>query len=401
MKQLWTAARLPLFLLWLFAVLTFYYWGHQAAVVPPALGLLRVGWQVAIVALLALAALGPGLLLARLLRLPLAGRGETFLVATGLGGTLLALGALLLAGLGLLRAALLWPAALTAAGATALLLVRRRGTPAHPSVAQPPWTRFEWLLIGLLAICAGSGLLLSLTPPVGWDGLSTHLVLIRRTLDAGRLLVDPVFDRPVAGHLLYAWGMALGGDGLPQLLSYAMALLCGLAVWLLAARLADRATALRAVVILFAVEVFVLTAAWPYADLPLAWFGTLALYALVRWLDADRPAAGWLVAAALFTAMAIGAKANGLFLLPSTGLLVGLGLWWRRDRLRPLLPGLGLAGFSGAALLALWWLVERQLRPATTAAQGVADAAAASAPASRPARPCPPSCSNTDVRSGT
>ena len=36
---------LPLFLVWLFAVLTAYYWGHQYALLPAVIGLLRVAIQ--------------------------------------------------------------------------------------------------------------------------------------------------------------------------------------------------------------------------------------------------------------------------------------------------------------------------------------------------------------------
>ena len=359
-------AILPLCLLWLFAILAAYYWGQQARLVPAALALIRLLWQGSALGLIGLTSYGAGRFLANRLQLSFNHKAEQLVFSLGLGQLLLSLLILALSLVGGLNRGLFWLLGLAGAVTTGFWLWRQR-QPATPSATQPanPWTTWEKIYIAALAINLSAGLLLALAPPVGWDGLSTHLVLVRDALTTGRLQPTSVFQRPLAGHLYYIWGFALGGESLPQLLSYSQAMLTIVAIWGLARQHFDRATALLAVVILSAVETFLLTAAWPYADMPTAWFALLATLAFLRWAGHQEPTPSrWLLLSALFAAMTFGSKVNGLFLLPPLLLGSALVLWWQRAhwRVRLLDGALGLLG--GGLLWGVWIWLGHWLRPA-------------------------------------
>ncbi|MCB0006121.1 MAG: glycosyltransferase family 39 protein [Anaerolineales bacterium] len=360
------SAILPLCLLWLFAILAAYYWGQQARLVLAAFAVIRILWQAVALGLIGLTSYGVGAVLTRRLKLDFVNKAEQLVTNLGLGQLVLSLLILLLSLMGALNSGLFWLLGLAGAGGTGVWLWRRRQpAPAMRLPAPLPWTTWEKIYIAALAVNISVGLLLALAPPVGWDGLSTHLVLVREALRSGTLLQTSVFQRPLAGHLYFIWGFALGGDSLPQLISYSQALLSLVAVWAVARHYFDRATALLAIVILSAVEVYFLTAAWPYADMPTAWFALLATLSFLRWAeDETNDSRGWLILSALFAAMTFGSKINGLFLLLPLLTGVGLVLWWRREHWRAQLPGLVLSLVSGGLLCGVWLWLERWLRPA-------------------------------------
>ena len=67
---------LPLILIWLFAVVAFYYWGHQFMLIRPVISIVRSVWLIAVCAFAGLGALGLGALFSKILRVQYDGRGE-------------------------------------------------------------------------------------------------------------------------------------------------------------------------------------------------------------------------------------------------------------------------------------------------------------------------------------
>ncbi|HCB50936.1 MAG TPA: hypothetical protein DEP47_15830 [Chloroflexi bacterium] len=357
---------LPLLLTWLFVIIVFYYWGHQYVLIPVVIGLLRNAWFLVVCLLIGLVALGIGILVSRLLRLVYLSRLEKIVYSTGLGLGFISLITLGLGIAGLINAAIFWSITLIIGALTAVWLIRSRGKTIYP--AQPkskPLRRFDYFLLAFIGLILFIGIQLALAPPIAWDGLSTHLVLVRDILTEGTLRPSPNSDRPIVGHLLFVWGMALGGDNIPQLLSFGQAVLMVAAVGMFSHQYFGRRTAILAAAFLCSVEVFIIAATWPYADVPTGMYALLAVLALANWQLGQRPGRPWLIASIIFAVFAAHSKLNGLFVYPALAFGILLGLWWRREDLRQRLIDLGLALVAGIILAIIWTLTENALKQET------------------------------------
>ncbi|UCG26223.1 MAG: hypothetical protein JSW55_09650, partial [Chloroflexota bacterium] len=383
---------LPVLLLWLTAVIVFYYWGHQYTLIPAIIAILRLVLQLTVLGLIGVVAFGLGRLLSRVLRLAFISRFEEVVYSIGLGLGLMSLLALGFGLAGLIGRPLFWLLSLAIAGLTLVWLYRDWRRTSYPQGAdREALERVDYLFLAFIVLVLLTGLLLALSPPIGWDGLSTHLVLVRDFLSDGRLSPSPYSDRPIVGHLVYTWGMALGGDTLPQLLSYGQALLMVAAVAMFGQQHFGRRTAILAAAFLCSVEVFVITATWPYADLPTGMFGLLAILALSNWQLGSanrqigqanrnlgqRSGRAWLIASVIFAVFAAHSKLNGLFVYVALALGIGLGLWWRRHEIRDRLLDIAIAVAVGLPLAVIWTVVENLLKPESdNAVSQIAGAAA-------------------------
>ena len=365
MQKATKSILLPLILIWLFIVVAFYYWGHQFLLIRPVISLLRSVGLIAICALVGLTALGLGAVLSRLLRLPYEGWGERIVYSLILGQGAMAVMMLALGFAALISPALLWLLTLLVAIPTSVWLVRsRRSSQADGEGEEEPLQRFDYLLLTFIGIILFAGLQLSLAPPIAWDGLSTHLPLVSDILGAGSLEPSELTSRPLAGHLVFAWGMALGGDILPQLISFGQALIMVGAVWEFTRDHFGRRTGILSAAILCSVEVFIIAATWPYVDVAVGMFGLGAILALVKWqLGGRRP---WLVIAMLFAVFSAHTKLNGLFVYPVIIIGTAIGLWWQRDNLGRRLLEVAMAVGLAVIISWLWLSAEAALRVQTS-----------------------------------
>jgi hypothetical protein len=360
MQKATKSILLPLLLIWLFAVIAFYYWGHQYLLIRPVISLLRSLWLIAVCLLLGLAALGLGAVLSRLLRLPYEGWGERVVYSLVLGQGAIAFLVLALGFSGLIRTTLFWIATLIIAAPTLFWLLRSRGVNREASKADvEPLERFDYLLLAFIGLILFAGLQLSLAPPIAWDGLSTHLPLVSDVLNRGALEPTELTSRPLAGHLVFVWGMALGGDILPQLISFGQGLTVIGAVWVFSRQHFGRRTAILAAAILCSVEVFIIAATWPYVDLAVGMFGLLAILSLVKWQLGETRA--WLVAATILAVFAAHTKSNGLFVYPVVLLGMLIGLWWQREELKMRLVDVAVAAGTGLVIALIWTAAETVL----------------------------------------
>jgi hypothetical protein len=355
---------------WIFIVLGFYYWGHQASLRGPVVGLGRTLGLVLISAALGTVALSGGWFLSRLLRLPYTSLAEAIVFSLGLGLGLMALLTLALGFAGWLRPLIFWIITLVW---TALALpwlyrsLRRTAFESQPSAES--LSCFDYFLLAVLGINLIAALQIALIPPIGWDALTTHLVLVKEALDAGQLLAGPLFNRPLVGHLLFIWGMAVGGDIMPQLISFWQSVAMVATVWALGRRFFGQRVALLAATVFYSVEVLVLTAVWPYVDLATGLFSLLAVFALIKWQvgrDENEGRRAWLVVSAVMGVLAAHTKLNGLFVLPALALGAIIGLWWQRGRIKVAATDIALATLAGGLLASLWTLSEKALSSAAT-----------------------------------
>lgn len=352
---------------WIFLVLGFYYWGHQASFKDPVVGLARTLGLMLVSAALGVVALSGGWLLSRMLHLPYNSLAEAVVFSLGLGMGLMALLTLALGFAGWLRPLVFWTITLVWIALALPWLYRSlRRTAFEPQPPAEPLSRFDYFLLAVLGINLIAALQIALIPPIGWDALTTHLVLIREALDAKRLLAGPLLNRPLAGHQLFIWGMAVGGDGMPQLISFWQSVVMVAAVWLLGRRFFGRRVALLAATILFSVEVLVLTATWPYVDLATGLFSLLSVFALLKWQVGHEARRTWLAVSAVMGVLAAHTKLNGLFVLPALALGAIIGLWWQRQRLKAAAADVILATLVGGLLASLWMLSEKALSSTAT-----------------------------------
>ncbi len=375
MQRIFKSLFLPLLMLWLFIVIAFYYWGHQFALIPAVIGILRILWQLGICCLLGIATYGLGVLPSKFLRLKYYSRAEEVVFILGLGFGLLSLITLGLSFAGLVRSSTLWILCLILAMPTLVWVFRKRQTPySQKSGEHQSLERFDYFLLAFIGAILIIGLFLALAPPIAWDGLSTHLVLVRNILENNGLRPSPYTDRPIVGHLIFVWGLALGGDTLPQIISYAQGVLMVVAVAEFSRQHFGRRTAILAAAILCSIEVFVITATWPYVDIPVGFFGLLAILALTKWQLGYQDGKAWLIITFIFGVFAAHTKLNGLFVYPALATGIILGLWWRRQNLRNRLGEVAIAFIIGFLLAAVWTLVEQDLQEyAGTAVTQLAD----------------------------
>jgi hypothetical protein len=346
---------LPIIVIWIIVVITGFYWGHQYILIPPVIGFVRTVFRLGTVILIFLAALGIGWPIARLLKLNFSSRSEAFIFLEGLGLCALALLTMGLGLIGALNKVILWPLTLIVSTITIFGLWREhQRNRFHFSFDRASLSRIDYFFLAFTGIVLFLGLQLALTPPIGWDGLSTHLVFVRDILNAGDLVPVQVSPGRIAGHMLFIWAMGLGGEVLPQLLSYGVGLLVVAAVAIFANKTFGRRTAILTMAILVSVEVFIINAGWPYADVVVGLFSFLAVMALINWQFNETGTRPWLIIAAIFGVFAGHTKLNGMFIYPVLVTGTILGLYWHRGHWKTRLLDIVLA-IAIAVLLSLAW----------------------------------------------
>ncbi|GMQ77847.1 MAG: hypothetical protein BMS9Abin02_0338 [Anaerolineae bacterium] len=346
---------LPIILLWVIIVITGYYWGHQFVLIPPLVGIVRSLILLVISLLFFITALGLGWIAVGPLGLSFENRFEAPIISTGLGLCVMSLLVLALGIAGLLNPKLFWLLILLGTVMTIFSLAREhRRRPFAFKLELSGLKGIDYFFLAFIGLTLLIGIQLALAPPVAWDGLTTHLVFVEEILEAGRLQPVAVTPGRFAGHMLFIWGMALGGDILPQLISYGMGLLMVAAVAVFSHRYFGIRLAILATAIFVSVEVFILNAGWPYLDVPAAFFGWLAVICLVNWQRFRTSSRFWLLLSAIFAVFASHTKLNGLFVFPV--ILIGylLGLYWNRHEMRRRIID-GFIAFGAAVILSLIW----------------------------------------------
>ncbi len=306
-------------LLWLFVVIAGYFVAHKpfTAANLRALGEAAAGAGGALLVV----GLGTGIGLALLRRCDLLPVERlTWAMALGLGGV--ALTALALGALGLLRPWLLW--LLTVVGL--LVTARPLGRALRAAWADPTWrpqTRFERLLAGYCGLTLAVALAWALAPPTAWDGLVYHLTGPRLYLEAGRIshpLDLPYLGFPQLVEMLFAWGMGLAGERAAAPIHWGYGLATVPILVTAGRRWPGGSTGWLAAAILLSAPSITLLAGWPYVDLALLLYTTLAFLALTRSWEGSSPARRWLLLSGVCAGLALSTKYTALALLPALGL---------------------------------------------------------------------------------
>jgi len=359
---------LPIIILWVMVVITGYYWGHQFVLIPPIVGIVRSLILLVISLLFFITALGLGQISSGPLGLSLENRFEASIISIGLGLCVMSLLVLALGVAGLLNPTLFWLLILLGTGMTIISLVREhRRTPFAFKVELIGLKGIDYLFLAFIGLTLLIGMQLALAPPIAWDGLTTHLVFVEQILEAGKLQPVSITPGRFAGHMLFIWGMALGGDIVPQLISYGMGLLMVAAVAVFSHRYFGLRLAILATAIFVSVEVFILNAGWPYLDVPAAFFSWLAVICLINWQRFRSSSRFWFLLAVIFAVFASHTKLNGLFVFPVIFIGYLLGLYWNSHEMRRrIIDGVIAVGVGGVLYL-IWSAAEAGQAPGDSA----------------------------------
>lgn len=231
---------------------------------------------------------------------------------------------------------------------------------------------FRWALWGILGLFLLLNLTRAFEPPWDYDSLEYHVAAPAAYDRVGRVcfLRDNVYANfPQGVEMLYFLGTRLTGSPdrgavLGRLLGAAMGFLAALALRELLAGLAGREVAEAGAVIFYTWPGVTVYSGVPYVELPLIFYGTLALWGILWSWRRKRTAPGgmgWVLLGGMAAGMALGVKYTAalLVLVPLTAWLGILGLWtrvpWKETARR-------CACFAGVSLLVFSpWLVRNAI----------------------------------------
>lgn len=201
----------------------------------------------------------------------------------------------------------------------------------------------------------------ALAPEIEYDALWYHLWIPKLWLAAGHpvdLFTEYISLYPMTVELIYGGAMTWGGPAAAKLLHWLCLPLTALIVYEMTRRYHPRASPWLAVCFFVTIPTVLWEATTAYIDLALTLYVTLALYALLRYLEAQsRP---WFMLAAINLGMAMAIKHLGLFVLLIFAAGLALTLWLQgNDIRRALVPPLilGLMAF----LFPLPWYIRSWL----------------------------------------
>ncbi|MBN1811554.1 MAG: glycosyltransferase family 39 protein [Anaerolineae bacterium] len=352
MKRRWVLATV-LVLVWLFAVVAFYYVAHKPFT---ATHLCAIGQALAgLGGALLVVALGTGIGV-RLLRGLTVARADRLILAAAVGLGVLSLVGLALGTVGLLRPWVLW--LLTVAG---LLLTSgplwRALAAAWADFAWRPQGRFEGFLAVYCGILLALALLRALAPPTAWDGLVYHLTGPKLYLETGH--VSHPLDLPYLGFpqlmgMLFTWGMGLAGERAAAPIHWFYGALGAFALVVIGRRWLSGAAGWLAAAVLFSAHSIAILTGQPYVDLTLLLYATLAFWALGHFLWSGPQAQRWLLLSGVLAGLALSTKYTALALPPALALALLV------SRIRDWRSAIRNAFLLGIVALLVWspWLLK-------------------------------------------
>jgi hypothetical protein len=352
-RKVWRLIATSLVLVWLFAAVTFYYVAHKpfTSYHLRAVGRTLTGLGGALLVV----ALGTGIGV-RLLRGLTVARADRLILAAAVG-----LGALSLVGLGLGAVGLLRPWVLWSLTVMGLLVTSgplwRALTAAWADFAWKPQGRFEWFLALYCGILLVLALLRALAPPAAWDGLVYHLTGPKTYLAAG--YVSHPLDLPYLGfpqlmELLFTWGMGLAGERAAAPIHWFYSVLSVFALVVAGRRWLSGAAGWLAAAVLLSARSIVMLAGYPYVDLALLLYTTLAFWALGHFLWSGPQAQKWLLLSGVLAGLGLSTKYTAL------ALPLALALVLLVSRIRNWRPAIRDVLLLGLVALFVWspWLFK-------------------------------------------
>ncbi len=206
------------------------------------------------------------------------------------------------------------------------------------------------LLVGIVVVC----LLAALAPETGFDALNYHLGTPRLYI-ANHRIVETVnlagYSHPLAIDMLYLFAWLIHSSLAAKLVHLAFGLLTAAGCWIFCRRYAVPGSGSLAALLFLAPPIVMYLCQSAYADLGLAFFALLAVFAVFRWLETGlRP---WILLAGVYSGLSLGAKYMGAAVVVVTLAIALVGLSSRKQR-RQVLFDLCLYAAVTALVFAPW-----------------------------------------------
>jgi hypothetical protein len=188
-----------------------------------------------------------------------------------------------------------------------------------------------WTLALLLVLLPPTILtgLLAITPSIDADGLSYHLAVPKRWLDAGSLVYLPTYpysNMPMGIEMLFGIGLVLGGDVTAKLLHFGVGLATAAALFAGARQLGGRLSGAAAAVLYLVGPAGALAVlGWGYLEGIIAFAMVSAVIAWIAWYQTRE--LGWLRCACLLAGISVSFKVTSALLPIAFGALTLFVLW--------------------------------------------------------------------------
>lgn len=312
-------------------------------------------------ALVSLAALALGGIIARAIRLGPASRLERLIVSMTLGFGGISIISLVLAGAGVYR-----PSAVSILIAVSLIAGAMQAWFEEPTEGlsgveericfdRPRGAETAWLVLAVLAF--SFAVVAALAPETEFDALWYHLYLPQRWLEAGRA-VDLIQEfpslYPLGWELVLGAAMVMGGVIAAKLLSVLCLALLAALVAVASRRWWAQSSPWVAIGLLMTVPTVLWEASTAYNDLALALFAAAGCYALAR--DAVSAGRSWLIVAGLEFGLAASTKHLGLVVLAIAVAICAALLWRHRRLTRRTIAAMAVIVIIAAAIPLPWYV---------------------------------------------
>ncbi|NIN92565.1 tetratricopeptide repeat protein [bacterium] len=182
------------------------------------------------------------------------------------------------------------------------------------------FTIFFWGMLGVAAIINLAG---ALVPEVFYDSLVFHLAVpALYKINHGIRYIETIFTSgfPQNMQMLYTLSLLLGTDILAKLIHWIMGILVVFAVYVFGRRYFNYRVGLVAAAIFYTIPMVAMQSRVTGIELSLTFFELLAVFALVNWFVTNRidkkPKTvrnGWLIAAGIFSGLAMGVKYTAMY----------------------------------------------------------------------------------------
>lgn len=313
------------------------------------LGLLKVPWVIALVALLAAIGFGEPTGLIADLRRALA-RLQSALA--GPEGTWMLKGGLLTFG------CLLFTVALLAAGSAGLPLVLATAATLLGLAGLAVWRPalgIAWLLV----LWAIAGLLGSIAPPADsdWDGLAEHLAQAKIYAASGRyqpLWYDHHSHFPALPQMLFTLGMLLQGVSLAKLFHWAFGIVTMASAFVLSERFVARGSGKWAALVAASTPLVGWLMQVGYVDLSTCAYALLMMLSFLDWRE--RGGGRRLALCGLMAGAMMATKMQGIALFGVLVFAVAIVLVRRSEGIGRMARGLCVFGLAAAVLAAPWYV---------------------------------------------
>jgi len=236
-------------------------------------------------------------------------------------------------------------------------------------LAPGAWSWLSLPVLGLLAGITVICLLAALAPETGFDALNYHLGTPRLYIASHQIVETENlagYSHPLAVDMLYVFAWLVHSSLAAKLVHFALGILTAAGCWVFCRRYAAPGSGPLAALLFLASPIVMFLSQSAYADLGLAFFALLTLFAVFRWVDSG--IRNWIVLGGVYAGLSLGAKYMGAAVVAAAAVAILVARKPRRHAL------LDLALFCAVTLLVFApWIIKNWIMTGNPVAPALAD----------------------------